>query len=192
MKAAVDTDFEALMRRLRHGDAAAYDDLYVRYGSAIRRAVRQHLHSRLRPQFDSFDFVQDVWASFVALPVDQYTFADTDSLGRFLTRVARNKVIEVYRRRFRTRGYDIRREQVVAPTPAVPEPAVIDRGPSPSQVAMAGERWEVMSRMLPDGHRAILERLSEGHTHEDVAEQLGVSVRTVERVVRRLKDLCGN
>ena len=60
-----------------------------------------------------------------------------------------------------------------------------------SQVAVAGERWADWVRRLPPGHRAVLERLRDGHTHEEVAAMLNVSVRTVERIVRRLKDLPG-
>src|SRR5207244_8937873 len=115
--------------------------------------VRQKLHDRLRPQFDSLDFVQDVWASFVALPAETYTFADSEALGRFLARVARNKVIDVFRRRFRSQGYSIAREQTLA-SASDGSGAVFDRDPSPSQVAMAGERWDALAVTLPDGPRA--------------------------------------
>jgi len=186
---AVDADFGHLLTRLRSGDQAASDDLYARYADALRRAVRHQLHPRLRVQFDSLDFVHDVWASFLALPADRCAFADSDALGRFLTRVARNKVIEVFRQRFRSQARDINRERPLT-EPAVAAQA-LGAGPTPSQLVIAAERWDGLLRSLPEGHRAILERLREGHSQADVAAMLGVNVRTVERVVRRLKDLCG-
>jgi RNA polymerase sigma factor (sigma-70 family) len=184
------SDFGILMDRVRAGEAGAYEELLARYGDAVRAAVRRRLHDRLRPHYDSLDFVQDVWASFLALDPGRFRFADQDALVGFLCRVARNKVVEVFRRRFATRKHDITREEPLPPgggSAAGP----IGRDPTPSQYAMAGERWADLVRRLPDGHRAVLERLREGHTHEEVAAMLNVSVRTVERIVRRLKDLCG-
>lgn len=184
------TGFGALMDRVRAGEAGAYEELLARYGDAVRAAVRRRLHDRLRTHYDSLDFVQDVWASFLALEPDRYRFADQDALVRFLCQVARNKVVEVFRRRFATRKFDITREE---PLPSGGGSAVgpAGRDPTPSQFAVAGERWADLMRRLPEGQRAVLERLRDGHTHEEVAAMLNVSVRTVERIVRRLKDLCG-
>jgi RNA polymerase sigma factor (sigma-70 family) len=182
-------DFAQIMQRLRNGEEAAFTVLYARYGDAVRHVVRQKLNDRLRSQFDSLDFVQDVWASFVALPAASLTFTSPEILGRFLTQIARHKVIEIFRRRFQTQAHDIDREQ--APPPTAPEVRVPALQPSASQLAIAQERWDDMLDTLPEGHRVILERLREGYTHEEIAAKLGVSARTVERVVRRLKDLCG-
>ena len=53
-----------LMRSVREGSEDAARMLFDRYAPHIRRVVRRKLHQKLRPQFDSVDFVQDVWASF--------------------------------------------------------------------------------------------------------------------------------
>jgi RNA polymerase sigma-70 factor (ECF subfamily) len=177
------------MARVRSGESEAYEELLVRYGDAVRMAVRRRLHDRLRTHYDSLDFVQDVWASFLALDLSRYRFADQDALVGFLCRVARNKVVEVFRRRFATMKSDIAREE----SPSLgggSATGLLGREPTPSQFAVAGERWADLVRHLPEGHRAVLERLREGHTQEEVASLLNVSVRTVERIVRRLKDLC--
>ena len=158
---------------------------------AVRVAVRRRLHDRLRPHYDSLDFVQEVWASFLALDPGRYRFADPDALVGFLCRVARNKVVEVFRKRFATTKHDITREVPYPPEGEDSRNGVPGPGPTPSQAAMAGERWADLVRRLPEGHRVVLERLREGHTHEEVAALLSINVRTVERIVRRLKDLCG-
>ena len=185
------TDFTALMDRVRAGEAGAYEELLARYGHEVRAAVRQRLHDRLRTQYDSLDFVQDVWASFIALEPGRYRFADQDALVGFLCRVARNKVVEVFRRRFTTRKSNITREESYPAEGEDSRGGVPGREATPSQLAVAGERWADLMRRLPEGHRVVLERLREGHTHEEVAAMLDVNVRTVERIVRRLKDLCG-
>jgi RNA polymerase sigma-70 factor (ECF subfamily) len=186
-----DAEFRSLMGRVQAGDAEAYTDLLARYGEDVRQAVRRRLHDRLRVHYDSLDFVQDVWASFLALDRTECRFADQDALVGYLCQMARNKVIEVFRRRFATRKYDITREEAMPPDTRDSGPGVPGKEPTPSQVAVAGERWDDWVRRLPPGHRAVLERLREGHTHEEVAAMLNVSVRTVERIVRRLKDIPG-
>lgn len=44
---------------------------------------------------------------------------------------------------------------------------------------------------FPIGHRVVLERLREGHGYEDIARMANVSMSTVNRVVRRLKEMTG-
>jgi len=186
-----DTEFRTLMERVRAGEAGAYEELLARYGEAVRRAVRIRLHDRLRAQYDSLDFVQDVWASLLAAGPGPDRFPDQDALVKYLCGIARNKVIEVFRRRFATRTHAITREEPLPPDTRDSGPGLPGKGPTPSQAAVAGERWDDWVRRLPPGHRAVLERLRDGHTHEEVAAMLNVSVRTVERIVRRLKDLPG-
>jgi RNA polymerase sigma-70 factor (ECF subfamily) len=180
-----DADFGRLMERVRAGDPRAFAELLNRHGETVRAAVRKRLNDRLRPQYDSLDFVQEVWAAVLALPPDRCRFDGPQALAAFLTRVAENKVVDVARRRFDTRKSDVNREQPLDPVGG-PDP-----GPTPSQVAVAEERWASLSRRLNAGERAVLERLREGYTHDEIAGMLGVSRSTVNRIVRRLKDLCG-
>lgn len=183
-------EFRSLLKGVRDGDPAASAELCRRYGPFLRAAIRRQLHQQLRPRFDSLDFVQDVWASFLAIPAERYTFDSPSALVAFLTRVAHNKVVEVFRRRFNTERDAVRRE-----CPADRDEAGADALPSrlatPSQWAIAGEQWERLLSQFPPGHRVIVERLREGHSNEDIARMANVSVSTVSRVVRRLKDLTG-
>jgi RNA polymerase sigma factor (sigma-70 family) len=185
------TRFSLLMAGLRAGDPAAVDAVCREYGPFIRAAVRRQLHPRLRSRFDSLDFVQDVWASFLAVPADRYAFDGPQALLAFLNRVAYHKVVEVFRRRFGTGRDDITREVAADPTDRGEQDRLRSPAPTPSQWAVAGEEWERLLSRFPAGHRAIVERLREGHSYEDVASLANVSRSTVNRVVRRLKELTG-
>ena len=180
-------DIPALLAAFRAGDPEAGTELYARCAPFIRAVVRCHLHAGLRARFDSLDFVQDVWASFLAC--GRCEFATAKRAKAFLARVAYNKVIEMHRRRFGTQKCDIARE--VPAWEVGPEDEPPARLPTPSQWAIAGEAWERLLGLIPPGHRAIVERMREGHRLDDVARMTGVSVSTVNRVVRRLKDLTG-
>jgi RNA polymerase sigma factor (sigma-70 family) len=182
-----DAAFPDLIRRAAAGDAAARHELFARYHRAVRLAVRRRMPDRLRARFDSLDFAQDVWASFLALPADRLTFPGPDALVAFLAQVGRAKVIDAGRR------------PAADPINAPPggDPAGdLDGLPAggqaqtPSQHAIAAERWHVLATRLPPGQRAILERLRDGRSHAEIAADLNLSVRTVERIVRRLKDFC--
>jgi RNA polymerase sigma-70 factor (ECF subfamily) len=179
--------FPELIAGLRAGDPACVEVLCRRYAPFIRAAVRRQLHPRLRTRFDSLDFVQDVWASFLAIPAERYTFDTPAALRAFLTRMAHHRVIEVFRRRFGTLKDDINREQAdSAGSERLPAPT-----PTPSQWVIANEEWEQLRGRFPEGQRVILELLRDGHSYEDIARLAQVSVSTVNRIVRRLKDLTG-
>jgi RNA polymerase sigma-70 factor (ECF subfamily) len=179
--------FSGLVAGLRAGDPSAVDALCRHYAPFIRAAVRRQLHPRLRTRFDSLDFVQDVWASFLAIPAERYTFDTPGALCAFLTRMAHHRVVEVCRRRFGTLKDDINREQGASDTgDRIKSPV-----PTPSQWVIADEEWEQLRGRFPEGQRVVLELLRDGHSYEDIARLADVSVSTVNRIVRRLKDLTG-
>src|SRR5689334_20521971 len=94
--------FDELLARLRLGEEGAFWELLDRYGSYIRRVVRQSLNPRLRGKFDSVDFMQAVWASFFRQREEIDAFATPDNLIGFLVAVARNKVAMEHRKFFAT------------------------------------------------------------------------------------------
>jgi RNA polymerase sigma factor (sigma-70 family) len=177
-------EFERLLTSLRAGDSAAVAEIERRFGPFLRAAVRRRLSHRLRSRFDSLDMVQDVWASFLAMPAERLTFQSPEALLAFLSQVAYNRTIDVFRERCETR----RELEVTRPDAGdkVPDPAG-----TPSMRLSAGEEWERIIGQFPAGHRVILRRLQEGYDIEEIARMASVSVSTVNRVVRRLKEMTG-
>lgn len=187
-----DTDdaFDRLLRDWRAGSPAALGELLTAHTDAVRAAVRRRLPDRLRAEYDSLDFVQAVWASVADIPPDRHEFADRDALVGFLARVAEWKVVDAVRARFGTMRRDIRREERLPDDPDSGKAAVRDPGPSPSQGAIGAERWDELLKAIPPGHRVIAEKLRDGYSHAEIAAAARVSVRTVERIVKRMKELC--
>lgn len=178
-------DFPHFMSLLEAGNRQALQEAYTRFGPLLRIAVRRRMHPELRARFDTLDFVQDVWASFLRTPFDGERFASSEALVAFLCQVARNKVTDVVRRRLESEKDSAKREDH--------DPIAINglhtRSPSPSQWLMATEEFETILRQFPLGHQAIIVRLREGYTNEDIAALSNVSLSTVNRVIRRLKEL---
>jgi RNA polymerase sigma factor (sigma-70 family) len=183
--AGEDTDFDALLRRVRAGDPEAARELYERYSDDIRRAVRHRLHRRLRAQFDSLDFVQSVWASFIQIPADRCTFENEDDLLGYLARMAYNKVIDVYRQRMEGQVRDARREvSLEAANAEEPLPAP---DPRPSQVFVAEERWERLLAEQEPQFRRILELKRLGYSHEEISEEMRLNLKFIQRFLRKLE-----
>ncbi len=180
-------EFRRLMERVRAGCPDAVEEMCRSYGGLIRVLVRRRLHRRMRAQYDSLDFLQDVWASFFRESPEKYDFDDPKALVQYLANLAFYKVTDEYRRRFRSKKYDLRREQPLETLGAKPgeplDPPV--RDPTPSQVAMAKERWERLVDGQPNPARTVLEMLRLGHTHAEIAEQTGLHRKVIQRLVRQ-------
>ena len=60
--------------------------------------------------------------------------------------------------------------------------------PTPSEVAVAREKWmDIVGGTRPK-HEKILLLLHEGYTHEEIAGLLGLNTKTVQRLVGKLRE----
>src|SRR5581483_7584940 len=100
-----------LMQRVQAGSGEAAEELLQTYGPHVIRTVRRRLDRRLRKRFDSTDFVQDVWASFFKTCRAATAFEQPEQLAGYLTRMARNKVVEEFRASIQGGKRNVNREQ---------------------------------------------------------------------------------
>jgi RNA polymerase sigma-70 factor (ECF subfamily) len=186
--ASPDPQLDDLLRRLRSGQPEAAEELIARYGDYLRAVVRRRLHHRLRSVYDSLDFVQSVWASFLQAPPAGRDLADPDVLTAYLARIARNKVGEVCRQRFQTAKHAAAREVSLAAWADGPgdRGPVSRRDPTPSQAAIAGEHWERLKEGQSPEVQQVLELLRQGHTHREVADRMRLHPKMIQRLVQKL------
>ena len=178
--------FQSLMEEIAAGSESAVEKLLGLYGDHLCRAVRRRLSRALRPKFDTSDFVQAVWASFFCDRHQLARFEHSGQLVAFLTKVASNKVVDESRHRLQTKKADVTRERSLSDD-ASQEIKVPGREPAPSQVAIMHEQWERMVGEVPPRYRQILELRAAGETQEEIARRLGVSEKTVSRVLQKLR-----
>jgi RNA polymerase sigma factor (sigma-70 family) len=184
-------DFLDLMRRVQEGEERAAQELYECYGRHILRVIRRRLRQPLRSRFDSTDFAQAVWTSFFADATRSCHFDSPQALVGYLEKMAYHKVTTAYRQGVIAAKRDGKRER------SLDEPPPDKRGgpakaylaapcPTPSQEAVAHERWE----RLVDGQPAVVRRIltlrREGHTYEEIAQILQTTPKTIQRLLRRL------
>jgi RNA polymerase sigma-70 factor (ECF subfamily) len=175
--------FRALMQQAVAGSADAARELETKYGEYIIRAVRRRLSRHLRPRFDSIDFVQDVWASFYR--ASERDFDSPQHLIAYLTRVAQNKVIDATRGGLQLKRDFTREQPLTDPADARPDPPMFSREGTPSEMAISHEVWERMLKNQPPAYREVLARLRDGSTQLEVAEELNLPRKTVQRILQR-------
>ena len=52
---------------------------------------------------------------------------------------------------------------------------------------MANEQWENLLRGLPPEYQRMLELLRQGYTHEEIAENLGIYTKVIQRFLEKLE-----
>lgn len=181
-----DSEFLALMQQLREGSEEAAWQLVERHGDAIRRAVRRALDRRLRPKFDSLDFVQIVWNSFFRTRDQTDRFTRPEELVAFLVRVTQNKVGMEIRRRLKTEKYDIRREFSLEDLRDDERLELAQRQTPPIESAIAHEHMDRLVQDQPERDQEIVRLKYEGHSCTEIAHRLKIAESTVRRVLKRL------
>ncbi len=181
-----DTEIPDFLARIHAGDETAARELLTRYEAEVRLVVRRQLPRLLRSRFDSLDFLQSVWGSFFRrVRTGPAEFEDSRHLVAFLARAAKNKVIDEYRRAA-SRKQDMHREEPLWVDGGRPKDLPADTD-SPSEVAQAREVFGRLRDLVPEGRRTIVELKAEGLSSKDIGERLGISERTVQRVLEDLR-----
>ncbi len=180
-----DDEFHALMNKVLSGSQSAAQELFRDYEPYLLRAIRRRLSNRIRSKFDSLDFAQDVWASFFAELPERRAFESPDMLIAFLTKLAQNKVIDAVRQRTKTQKYDVKREESIDDSKRFDKDNLAADQLTPSQILMTQEEWKEFLRKQPLVYQRIFILLREGKSHQEIAGELGIHVRTVQRVVSR-------
>ncbi len=181
-----ESDVGGFLARIQAGDEEAARELLERYEPEVRLVVRRQLPRLLRSRFDSLDFLQSVWGSFFRkVRTGPAEFEDARHLVAFLARAAKNKVIDEYRRAA-SRKQDMHREEPIWGDSETPRelPANLDTA---SEVAEAREAFGRLRDLLPEERHSILELKAEGLSSKDIGTKLGISERTVQRVLEELR-----
>jgi DNA-directed RNA polymerase specialized sigma24 family protein len=188
---AEDLSFHDLLRRVRERDEQAAAELVRRYEPTIRLAVRVRLTDpHLRRLLDSLDICQSILANFfVRAAAGQFELERSEQLVKLLVTMARNHLVN-QALKHRAARRDQRRLQ---PGPA-DEAALVDPGPSPSQVVANQELLEEVRRRLTEQERYLAEQRALGRTWAEIAAAVGERAdalrmqytRALDRVVREL------
>ncbi|MBL8828962.1 MAG: sigma-70 family RNA polymerase sigma factor [Planctomycetaceae bacterium] len=187
----VSRDLTSLLQAAMKGDNQAAAELMDAFGPMVIAVVRRRLAPELRIHFDSIDFAQAVWASMFLASPNPSEEISPESFSKRLASIARNKVTDEFRKRFQTAKHNIRREagRVGNREEEFDTPG---REASASQVAIAREYWDRLMERASSTEREIIRLRLEGYKQLEIAEELGISERTVRRALTDcFKDTAG-
>lgn len=154
-----------LLERVRAGDAAALDALYVRYLVPLRRWASGRLPAWARDARDTQDFVQETLVNSLRR-IEAFDCRREGALQAYLRQALMNNIKTELRR--------LSRRRAVA-TPL--DSQMSDAGPSPLDEAIgreAVERYEqALARLRQEDREAIIAWVEMGASYEQLAEALG-------------------
>jgi DNA-directed RNA polymerase specialized sigma24 family protein len=193
-----DDDVTGLIRRLKNGDREAAGCLWETYVRRVIGLARKKLRSHPRRAADEDDVAQCVFYSF-CWRAEQDGFAeleDRDDLWQILALITTRKVADLVTRETAPK----RGGGKVGGHSAFPGSDDSSAGPgieqmpgrelSPAETAELVEEYRHMLDELGDDRlRQVARWKLEGHTNEEIAEQLECAVSTVERKLVLIRDV---
>lgn len=178
-----------LMQRFRDGDQNAAAQLFERYVGKLVGLARRHLNTQLGRRIDAEDVVQSAFRSFFRGTRDgRFQIGPGQDLWRLLavmTVTKLKKQVEFHTAAKR----DFQLEQSPAPGQDSPAYSRPTEEPSPADSLALVEQVEGVSSQLGVDQQRIFAMRLEGHHVEEIAAQVGVSERTVRRVLDKIKAL---
>jgi RNA polymerase sigma-70 factor (ECF subfamily) len=177
-----EASFVVLMSQVRGGSQDAAWELIARYGDLVRRVVRKQLPRELRKAFDSDDFVQVAWGTIFRHRSRLCRFETSAEFVAFLAAVAANKVRGEVRRRLHQQKHNVNREHPLDQA----EDHVVESVPTPSQVAIAREKWFRILENQPAHYQEVVKLRYVGHSSREIADRIGLDEGTVRRILRRI------
>lgn len=179
---------------LRKGDGDAARKLWERYFASVVRIAAGKIQGAPRGVADEEDVALSVFQSLCqrAAAGKLPAIDDRHDLWRVLMVLSRQKAID----HRRTQGRQKRGGGVINAgsaandnsNPAMLLDQFLGPGPQPEEIAAIREELGILLQVLPeDAMRAIAVGKLEGRTNDELAEQLGVVPRTVERKLQLIR-----
>jgi RNA polymerase sigma-70 factor (ECF subfamily) len=187
---AENDSFHEVMARLRVGDQDAATRVFHQFARGLIALAQTRLQGRLRQKVDPEDVLQSVYKSFfVRHGQGQWQVESWDGLWAILTVITLRKCgrwTEV----FQTERRDVLREVRTGDSPdaGAVGAALLSREPTPPEAAILTETVERLLGALEGRERDIVTLALQGHTVEEISSQVGRTRRTVQRVLKRVKD----
>lgn len=183
-------------RELEAGSNDAARELWQRYFRRLVGLARKQLGAAERRARDEEDVALSVFRCLCdgAARGQFAELADRHELWRLLAKMTGHKVIDHARfmNQVKRGGGRIRRGDVpggdedLRGTPVLDR--VADHSPTPELLVILAEQHQrLMSLLEPDGLRQIALWKLEGYTNEEIAARIGLTCRSVERKLRRIR-----
>jgi RNA polymerase sigma-70 factor, ECF subfamily len=156
-----------LLQRVSQGDETAMASLFDRYSRIVYSVALRVLHDPFEAEDVMQEVLLQVWRGAPSF------IAGRGSLGGWMVVVARNRAIDVLRRRHPSDPVD----EVVLP-------AAADLASEAEQNTLMGKLRTIMQELPPEQQKSVEMAFFEGLTHSEIAEKTGDPLGTVKTRIR--------
>lgn len=194
----VDHSVTMWIGELKEGSDEASQKLWERYFCQLIRVAAKRMGTAPKRVADEEDVVLSVFDSLCrgAAAGRFKQLNDRDDLWKLLTAIVGMKVVDQIRHQSAKKrgGKQVRGESVFAGSSGSRPLSSIDQflghEPTPEFLLSMEEQQTAMFQMLPDESQREVARLRfEGYTNEEIASRLDVSLRTVERKLKVIREI---
>ncbi len=183
------TQSQQLLLEAKAGDGATLGRLLERYRNYLRLLARIEIGRKLQGKVDASDVVQEVFLDAHRY-FPQFRGTAEPQFVQWLREILAGTLANQVRRYFGTQARDLRLERSIAADLDQSSVALAglpaDPHPSPSEQVMRGEQSllvaEALGHLPPDYQTVIVLRHLEGLTFPQIAERMGRSVDSVEKL----------
>jgi RNA polymerase sigma-70 factor (ECF subfamily) len=187
------TDEQRWQRQIegfRQGDPEVIQEFWQHYGPMLQRVAQAQLAQPLRRRIDPEDIVQSACRTFFRrVQGGELQLTDSESLWRLLCAITLNKARE--QARFHSqqkRGMSREVHAAEADGDSGRDDfGLAAPGPTPEEAAAFADEFERLLRSLDEEERQIVDLKLQECTHDEVAQRLGISERTVRRLFKRVQ-----
>ena len=188
-----DVDWERLIAGLQQGDADVLKSFYAEYGPMLRTIADSRLAPGMRRRFDADDVIQSTFRTFFRrAQVGYFQFEDNQRLWNLLCAITLTKLRE--KARFHQRqSRGVGREVPVDSSDdsgdaGHGDSGLVAGGPTPDAAAEFADTFDMLVASLDEDERKLIDLKLQDQTNDEAAETLGLSERTVRRMLSRLQD----
>lgn len=176
----------SLVERFRHGDACAFQLLFVRHEAELRARLAGRMSDRLRRRVSVDDLVQETCLAAHGARAD-FEDRGEGSFRAWLLGIADHRLQDAVRRHTGTAKRSTQREVTRAGRPETAFFAAVQS--SPSTVAATEEQLQrirdAMAELSEDYRRVLQLALEEGLSLREVAEQMGRTREAAKKLYGR-------
>jgi RNA polymerase sigma-70 factor (ECF subfamily) len=183
------SEFRALLARIRSGDQDAAGDLVRRYETQIRRFIRLRLTDpQVRRVVDSADIFQSVLLGCLVKVIEgRYDLQEPAELLKLLATMASHKIIDHARKPANRKAEPGGGADLLLEHPANQE--------TPSAIVGSAELLDKVAHLLSEEELRIVRRRNEGMSWPELAAHEGTSAEAVrkryERALQRVRNQLG-
>jgi RNA polymerase sigma-70 factor (ECF subfamily) len=178
--------WQAFLARLRSGESAATRQFCDEFGPSLHKLAAAQMPDGLRRRVGAEDVVQSACRTFLRRARDrQFELADSQGLWQLMRAITVAKVREQARFHLRQRR-GLQRE-AAAPNDSGGNWHVAGREPAPDAAVAFADELRHLLQALDGDERQVLKHKLAGRTNAEAAVALGMSERSVRRLLGRLR-----